>query len=120
VPYRRDADLDAGDLVWVDFGPPFGHEQAGRRPALVISPRSYNEQSSLIMVCPITRSRKPWPFKVEFGDEKQGIRGAILVDQLRSVDRTARFTRRVDRAQLETIDQVYGVLAALLGIPVPN
>ncbi len=120
MPYRRDAILDAGDLVWVDFGPAFGHEQAGRRPALVVSPRTYNEQLSLILVCPITRNREAWPFKVEFGDEKQRIRGAVLVDQVRSIDGAARFTRRVDRAAPETLEQVYGVLAVLLGIPVSN
>lgn len=120
MPYARGEDVDAGDLVWVDFGPPFGHEQAGRRPALVISPRIYNERSSLILVCPITRNRNLWAFKVEIQDETHPIQGAILVDQVRSIDRVARFTRRAGRAGAKTLDQVHGVLATLLGIPVSN
>ena len=120
MPYRRDDALDAGDLIWVDFGPPFGHEQAGRRPALVISPRAYNERSSLILVCPITRNRKAWAFKVEIHDEKQRVQGAILVDQVRSIDRIARFIRRTEIVGKETLDQVYAVLAALFGITVSN
>lgn len=120
MPYRREEGIDAGDLIWVDFGPPFGHEQAGRRPALVISPRIYNEKSSLILVCPITRNRDTWAFKVEIQDEKHPIQGAVLVDQIRSIDRVARFTRRAGRAETKTLDQVLGVLATLLGIPVSN
>lgn len=120
MPYHRDDVLDAGDLVWVDFGPPLGHEQAGRRPALVISPRLYNQQSSLIVVCPITRNVNTWAFKVEIQDEKQPIQGAVLVDQIRAIDRVARFTRRVDRAGTEILDRVYATLAALLGISVSN
>lgn len=119
MPYRRDDALEAGDIVWVDFGPPFGHEQAGRRPALVVSPRAYNDQSSLIVVCPITHKLDGWPFKVEIR-ERTRIQGAVIVDQVRSIDRVARFTRKTERAGTETLDRVYGVLAALFGIPVSN
>jgi mRNA interferase MazF len=105
--------------LWVDFGPPFGHEQAGRRPALVVSPRGYNEKSSLILVCPITRNIDAWAFKVEIEDGLQ-IQGALLVDQVRSIDREVRFVRRVDKVGSETLDRVRGVLAALFGIPVSN
>ena len=119
MPYRRDDALEAGDLVWVDFGPPLGHEQAGRRPALVVSPRVCNDQSSLILVCPITRNLDIWAFKSEIQDETR-IRGAILVDQVRSIDRAARFVRRAEPVSADTLNRVYGTFAALLGIPVPN
>jgi mRNA interferase MazF len=119
VPDRRDDALDAGDIVWVDFGPPFGHEQAGRRPALVVSPRAYNERSSLIVVCPITRKSDAWAFKVEIRGKTQ-VQGAVIVDQVRSIDRVARFTRRTERAGADTLNGVYGVFAALFGIPVSN
>jgi mRNA interferase MazF len=111
--------LEAGDLVWLDFGPPFGHEQAGRRPAIVVSPRVYNQQSSLILVCPITRNIGAWAFKVEIPKGTQ-IQGAIIIDQVRSIDRQARFVRRVESVDLDTLDRVYGTFAALLGIPVSN
>ena len=65
MPYRLIDGLEAGEVLWVDFGPPTGHEQAGRRPALVVSPRAYNDRSSLILVCPITRNLAAWTFKVE-------------------------------------------------------
>jgi mRNA interferase MazF len=119
VPYGDVDALEAGDILWVDFGPPMGHEQAGRRPALVVSPRDYNERSSLILVCPITRSTAPWAFKVEIQNAGR-IQGAVLVDQVRSIDRQVRFVRRVEQVGTETLARVYGIFAALLGIPVSN
>jgi mRNA interferase MazF len=119
VPYRLVDAFNAGDILWVDFGPPMGHEQAGRRPALVVSSRSYNDHSSLILVCPITRNVTSWSFKVEIRD-KTRLQGAVLVDQVRSIDRQARFTRFVERVSPETLDQVNGMFAALFGIRVSN
>jgi mRNA interferase MazF len=101
----------------VDFGPPVGHEQAGRRPALVVSPRAYNEKSSLILVCPISRNPAPWPFKIELSSSGR-IQGNVLVDQIRSIGRDTRFVRRAERAGAGTLDRVYGVIAGLLDIPV--
>ena len=119
MPYRHADALDAGDILWVDFRPPFGHEQADRRPALVVSPRSYNDQSSLILVCPITRNVAAWGFKVEIPN-RAAIEGVVLVDQVRCIDRQVRFVRRVERVAPETLDRVRGVFAALFGIPVSN
>ncbi len=107
MPYRPVDGLEAGDLVWVDFGPPLGHEQAGRRPALVVSPKAYNDRSSLVLVCPITRNPDQWAFKVEIGAGAR-IHGAVIVDQVRSIDRAARFIRRSERASSDTLDRVYG------------
>ncbi|HTV29671.1 MAG TPA: type II toxin-antitoxin system PemK/MazF family toxin [Xanthobacteraceae bacterium] len=119
MPYDRDDSLEAGDIVWVDFGPPFGHEQSGRRPALVVSPRAYNERSSLVVVCPITRKVDAWALKVEIRGNTR-VQGAVIVDQVRSIDRVARFTRKTERAGNDTLDRVYGMFAALFGIPVSN
>ena len=119
MPYGSDDALEAGDILWIDFGPPRGHEQAGRRPALVISPRSYNDRSSLILVCPITRNLEPWSFKVKIENSSR-IGGAVLVDQIRSIDRQVRFVRRAGSAGSETLDKVHGLIAALLQIPVSN
>ena len=115
-----DADaLEAGDILWVDFGPPMGHEQAGRRPALVVSPGSYNERSSLILVCPITRNLASWAFRVNIQNPGL-IQGAVLVDHIRSIDRQVRFVRRADRVDPATLAKVYGMIIALLGNPVSN
>ena len=119
MPYRPADALSAGDILWVDFGPPFGHEQAGRRPALVVSPRNYNERSSLVLVCPITRNLDAWAFKVEIKDDTR-VQGAVLVDQVRSIDREVRFVRRVEQVSTSTLDQVNGMFAALFGIRVSN
>jgi mRNA interferase MazF len=119
VLYGDDEALEAGDIIWVDFGPPMGHEQSGRRPALVISARSYNERSSLILVCPITRNVAPWAFKVEIQAPSR-INGSVLVDQMRSIDRYMRFVRRADRVGSETLRQVHGLIVSLIAIPVSN
>jgi mRNA-degrading endonuclease toxin of MazEF toxin-antitoxin module len=119
VPQNQSDALEAGDLVWLDFGPPFGHEQAGRRPAIVVSPEVYNKQSSLLLVCPITRNIEAWAFKVEI-PEGTRIQGAIIVDQVRSIDRQARFVRRDENVDPNTLDRVYGMFATLFGIAVSN
>ena len=106
---------DRGDLVWVDFTPQAGHEQAGHRPALVISPRIYHERSHLVIVCPITSNADPWPWKVKLTDEI-AISGAILVDQVRSIDRVSRRLRVVGQVSNAIVDEVQAKLAALFGI----
>jgi mRNA interferase MazF len=75
---------DRGDIVWFNFSPHLGHEQAGLRPALVLSPRSYNQRSGLMLACPITSKVKDYPFEVRVKFKK--IDGVILSDQLKSVD----------------------------------
>lgn len=110
---------DAGDLLWLDFGPPIGHEQGGRRPALVLTGRHYNSQSSLLVVCPITRRQRNWPFEVSLPTGGL-ISGVILVDQIKVIDPAVRPIRRVGRLPDEAVDEVRAKLAALLGIPVPT
>ncbi|MCH8203371.1 MAG: type II toxin-antitoxin system PemK/MazF family toxin [Proteobacteria bacterium] len=80
---------DVGDLVWVDFNPQAGHEQAGHRPAMVLSARIYHEKTALAVVCPITSNTNPYPFKVPLPDDLP-ISGAVLADQVKSIDRNAR------------------------------
>lgn len=81
--------IDRGEIVWVDFNPQRGHEQAGRRPALVISPAAYNGVSTCVLVCPITSNVGPWPWKVLL-PEGNDVSGAVLVDQIKSIDAAAR------------------------------
>jgi mRNA interferase MazF len=106
---------DAGDIAWVEFDPVKGSEQAGRRPALVLTQRIYHENSRRALVCPITSSLRQWPFHVVLPD---GLRtkGVVLVDQLRAIDRTERMFAIVERVPDDILDEVKGRLAALLGI----
>jgi mRNA interferase MazF len=114
-----DAQLaDAGEIIWIDFGPPLGHEQAGRRPGLVVSPAGYNRISSLMLVCPITRNDRPWPFKVAL-PTVEGLTGFVLADQVRSIDPAIRlFKRSGHRASQETLAAVKGIIAAIIGVEV--
>lgn len=106
---------DVGDLVWVLFDPQAGREQAGRRPALVLSPRPYHERTALAVVCPITSNTAPYPFKVPL-PEGLPIGGAVLVDQVKSIDRAARRLKVAGRAPNSVVADVRARLAALLGL----
>lgn len=76
---------DKGDIVWLDFNPQTGREQRGKRPAIVISPKLYNEKTSLCICFPITSKIKNYPFEVKL-DKKLPIKGVILSDQIKSLD----------------------------------
>lgn len=78
-----------GDVVWLTLTPQAGHEQTGRRPALTLSPRSYNERVGLAIFCPITNRAKGYPFEVEIPQESQ-VSGVILADQVKNLDWRAR------------------------------
>ena len=75
---------ERGDAVWIDFNPTRGHEQARRRPAIVLSPKPYNEKGGMMLVCPITSKVKNYPFEVELKAGK--LSGVILADQIRNMD----------------------------------
>jgi len=79
---------DQGDLVWLEFDPQSGHEQKGRRPALVLSPASYNQRVGLMICCPITSKSKGYPFEVEV--QTTEVTGVVLADQVKSLDWRAR------------------------------
>lgn len=113
---RGAGDLAAGDIVWAEFDPVRGSEQAGRRPALVVSMDIYNAASRRVLVCPITSRIREWPYNVALPD---GIRtrGMVLVDQLRTLDRAERIFGHVEQVPGEVLAEVRGRLAALLGIP---
>jgi mRNA interferase MazF len=76
---------DRGDVVWLNFNPQRGHEQAGRRPAVVLSPQSYNQKVGLGIFCPITNQQKGYPFEVEI-PAGLGVTGVILSDQVKNLD----------------------------------
>lgn len=98
--------------MWLTFDPQAGHEQAGVRPAVVLSPKPYNERSSLIVVVPVTRQIKGYPFEVVLPDDLP-VSGAVLSDQIKSVDwraRDARFLCSLPAAIVSRILQHAGVL----------
>jgi len=101
-----------GDVVWLTFDPQAGHEQAGVRPAVVLSPRTYNERSSLMVVVPVTRQVKGYPFEVVLPSDLP-VTGAVLSDQIKSVDwraRDARWICSLPEAILNSILQRAGAL----------
>lgn len=104
---------EKGDLVWINFNPQSGHEQAGHRPALVISPRAYHEKSSLALVCPITSNIQAWPWKVMLPSGLPAA-GAVLTDQLRSIDRESRHLKIIGQVDNDVMQEVMAKLAALL------
>ena len=105
---------DAGDFVWLTFDPQAGREQAGRRPALVLSPKLYNARSGLLLACPVTNHAKGYPFEVAVSSGA-GVNGVVLVDHLKSVDWKARHAERLGHGTDETMEEVRAKLASLLG-----
>lgn len=105
---------DRGDIVWLQFTPQAGFEQAGHRPALVISPRSYNGRVGLAIFCPITSRVKGYPFEVAFRSGGKA-EGAILADQLKSLDWKARDAKKFDTASEEIMSEVLAKIEALVG-----
>lgn len=104
---------DRGDIVWLQFDPQAGHEQAGRRPALVVSPRSYNARVGLALFCPVTSRIKGYPFEVPLSASGKAT-GAVLSDQLKSLDWRARKAVRFDRASEEVLLEVTARILALV------
>ena len=102
-----------GDLVWLDFTPPAGHEQTGRRPALILSPERYNRKTGLALACPITNQAKGYPFEVSL-PAGLTITGIVLSDHVRSIDWRARRAARAGKADEDTLAEVVGKLTALI------
>ena len=105
---------DAGDFIWMTFDPQGGHEQVGRRPALVLSPKIYNGKSGFLMACPITTRAKGYPFEVPVPPDC-GTSGVILVDQLKSVDWKVRRAEWAGRCPDDVVEEVRARLAPILG-----
>ncbi|MGI8825377.1 MAG: type II toxin-antitoxin system PemK/MazF family toxin [Chloroflexota bacterium] len=102
-----------GDAVWINLSPQSGHEQAGRRPALVLSPTTYNGRVGLALLCPITSQAKGYPFEVRLSPELP-VRGVILADQVKSLDWRSRDTEIICRLPSRVVTEVLGKLGTLL------
>jgi mRNA interferase MazF len=106
---------DVGDFILIVLDPTKGHEQRCSRPALVITPRPYNERTGLCVACPITNQAKGYPFEVPI-PSGQVVTGVVLSDQLRCLSWPERDVRIVGTAPSEILDEVRAKIAALLGI----
>jgi mRNA interferase MazF len=103
---------EAGDIVWLNFTPQAGHEQAGHRPALVLSPASYNDKTSLLICCPLTTQIKNYPFEVLIAGTPQNV---ALADQVKSLDWRARKAVRKGAVSVEELADVRAKIRALIG-----
>ena len=102
-----------GELVWISFSPQAGHEQAGRRPALILSPRKYNSRIGLALMCPVTSRVKGYPFEVQL-PEGCLIDGVVLSDQIKSLDWRAREIESIEFLPESFTNIVLGKLRTLL------
>lgn len=104
---------DTGDIVWLQFDPQAGHEQAGHRPALVLSPAAYNKMRGMMICCPMTSQIKAYPFEVVVSQAPPSI---VLSDQIKSLDWKARGAKKKGSVSTAVIDEVRAKLGALLGL----
>jgi mRNA interferase MazF len=103
---------DAGDIVWLNFTPHAGREQAGHRPALVLSPAAYNDRTGLMICCPLTTRIKGYPFEVPLEGDRPSV---VLVDQVKSLDWRARKAVRKGKASRAELADVRAKITALIG-----
>jgi len=103
---------DEGDIVWIDFDPQKGHEQAGHRPAVILSPAAYNDRAGLIVCCPTTTQIKGYPFEVALSGRPVSV---VLADQVKSFDWRARRATRKGRVTATELAEVRNKLRALIG-----
>ena len=102
-----------GDIVWIELTPQSGHEQAGRRPALVLSPKAYNSKTGLLIACPITSREKGYPFEVKLPLDCE-VSGVVLSDQVKSLDWRTRKARFICRVPQDVIDETRSKMLAIL------
>jgi mRNA interferase MazF len=111
---REHADVPTrGDVIWITLEPQAGHEQRGRRPALVLSPSTYNGRVGLTLLCPITTQAKGYPFEVALPDGLP-VSGVVLADQVKSLDWRARQSSRICAIPKDVVSQVLRRLTTLL------
>jgi mRNA interferase MazF len=103
---------DRGDVVWIDLNPIKGHEQAHTRPALVLSPKAYNQKKGMIIACPITSQIKGYPFEVAVDEKK--VSGVVLADQVRSLDWRNRNVKFIQKVRRSVYEEVAGKLSILI------
>ena len=103
---------ERGDIVWLNFNPQSGHEQKGKRPAIVISPKEYNEKTGLGIFCPITSKIKNYPFEVKIASKK--INGVVLSDQIKSFDWKSREIELILKGTSVLVNEIVEKMSLLL------
>ncbi|HVR91200.1 MAG TPA: endoribonuclease MazF [Novosphingobium sp.] len=104
---------DAGDIVWVQFDPQVGHEQAGHRPALVLTPLHYNQKRGMLICCPMTSRIKGYVFEVVVSRDPPSV---VLADQIRSLDWRARKATSKGRVSAQVLVEVHAKIKTLIGL----
>ena len=104
---------EKGDIVWISFNPQAGHEQSGRRPAVILSPAVYNGKVGLALICPVTSKIKGYPFEVSIPDDLP-IQGVILSDQVKSLDWRIRKAEYAAALPAEVLNELLSKLYTLL------
>jgi len=103
---------EKGDIIWINFDPQLGHEQAKRRPALVLTPKTYNDKTSLCIVCPLTSKKKGYPFEVNFSENSE--ESIVLSDQVKSLDWRSRKGTFKSKAPKKVVLEVLSKLLILI------
>ncbi len=103
---------ELGDIVALTFDPQSGHEQKGRRPAIIISNKVFNQHLGLAYACPITNTKKDFPFHIKVNSEQ--ITGFIMVEQMKSIDYKTRKIKFIEKAKQEIIDEVLGIIESII------
>ncbi len=103
---------EQGDIVVLSFDPQSGHEQKGRRPALIISNKVFNQHLGLAFACPITNTKRGFPFHI--ATESSSISGFVMTEQMKSIDYNARNIKFIERAHEKTLNQVLGIVDSIL------
>lgn len=104
---------DQGDIVTLDFDPQSGHEQKGRRPAVIVSNKIFNSRLGLAFACPITSTRRGFPFHIEISTSK--ISGFIMTEQMKSIDYNAREIKFVEKIDSEIFDDAISIIESIIG-----
>ena len=103
---------DRGDFVWLNFTPQAGHEQKGKRPAIIISPKPYNKKTGLAVCCPVTTNIKGYPFEVL--SKGSQVKGAVLTDHLKNLDWKARKVKFIEKAKPSVLKECILKISALI------
>ena len=103
---------EQGDIVALNFDPQSGHEQKGRRPAIIISNKTFNQHLGLAFACPITNTKRDFPFHVKVTSDN--ITGYIMSEQMKSIDYNARSIKFIEKADQNTINQILGIIDSII------
>jgi mRNA interferase MazF len=103
---------EQGDIVVLSFDPQSGHEQKGRRPAMIVSNKTFNKHLGLAFACPITNTKRDFPFHIEVRSEN--ITGFIMAEQMKSIDYHSRNIKFIEKANQKTINQILGIIDSII------